>query len=153
MQRKITGFHQDEEGHWVAELECGHNQHVRHDPPFVERPWVTAEHGRQSRLGQELNCARCDEDRCATAGSKAKVTRVMGAALVGSRLLQSAYQNILERITERPRIAGAFQANKGPHLLEIVAYDKFDRIGGTLSLDDLAETQRSAMGRCRTSGS
>ena len=39
MQRKITGFHLDEEGHWVAELECGHNQHVRHDPPYVERPW------------------------------------------------------------------------------------------------------------------
>ena len=30
MQRKITGFHLDEEGYWVAELECGHNQHVRH---------------------------------------------------------------------------------------------------------------------------
>jgi hypothetical protein len=62
MQRKITGFHLDEEGHWVAELECGHNQHVRHDPPYVERPWVITEHGRRSRLGQELNCVRCDED-------------------------------------------------------------------------------------------
>ncbi len=68
MQRKITGFHLDEEGHWVAELECGHNQHVRHDPPYVERPWVITEHGRRSRLGQELNCVRCDEDRCATTG-------------------------------------------------------------------------------------
>ena len=68
MQRKITGFHLDEEGHWVAELECGHNQHVRHDPPYVERPWVITEHGRRSRLGQELNCVRCDEDRCAMTG-------------------------------------------------------------------------------------
>jgi hypothetical protein len=25
MERQVTGFHQDEEGHWVAELECGHN--------------------------------------------------------------------------------------------------------------------------------
>ena len=33
MQAQVTGFHQDEEVHWVAELECGHNQHVRHDPP------------------------------------------------------------------------------------------------------------------------
>jgi hypothetical protein len=47
-------------------LECGHNQHVRHDPPYVERPWVITEHGRRSRLGQELNCVRCDEDRYAT---------------------------------------------------------------------------------------
>ena len=77
MQRKITGFHLDEEGHWVAELECGHNQHVRHDPPYVERPWVITEHGRRSRLGQELNCVRCDEDRCATTGR--------GPALAGSQ--------------------------------------------------------------------
>jgi hypothetical protein len=25
MERQVTGFHQDEEGHWVAELECAHN--------------------------------------------------------------------------------------------------------------------------------
>jgi hypothetical protein len=31
---KITGFHQDEEANWVAELSCGHQQHVRHRPPF-----------------------------------------------------------------------------------------------------------------------
>jgi hypothetical protein len=89
MQRKITGFHLDEEGHWVAELECGHNQHVRHDPPYVERPWVITEHGRRSRLGQELNCVRCDEDRCgegACPGKAAKVTRLIGAALLGSGL-------------------------------------------------------------------
>ena len=29
MDKRIVGFHQDEEAHWVAELECGHNQHVR----------------------------------------------------------------------------------------------------------------------------
>jgi hypothetical protein len=33
MERLIVGFHQDEEKHWVAQLECGHNQHVRHQPP------------------------------------------------------------------------------------------------------------------------
>jgi hypothetical protein len=80
MQRKITGFHLDEEGHWVAELECGHNQHVRHDPPYVERPWVITEHGRRSRLGQELNCVRCDEDSL-------RVTRLIAAALIVSDLL------------------------------------------------------------------
>jgi uncharacterized protein DUF3565 len=34
MQRRIVGYHQDDERHWVAELECGHAQHVRHDPPW-----------------------------------------------------------------------------------------------------------------------
>ncbi len=58
--RSITGFHRDEEGHWVAELACGHGRHVRHAPPFVERPWVTTAEGRASRLGQALECVRCE---------------------------------------------------------------------------------------------
>ena len=33
MQQAIIGFHLDEEQHWVAELACGHGQHVRHTPP------------------------------------------------------------------------------------------------------------------------
>jgi hypothetical protein len=60
MQRRIVGFHRDEEGHWVAELECGHAQHVRHDPPWQVRPWVVTLAGRESRLGVELNCLECD---------------------------------------------------------------------------------------------
>jgi cytochrome c-type biogenesis protein CcmH/NrfF len=62
MKQKITGYHQDEEGHWVAELECGHGQHVRHKPPLVSREWVLAEEGRAAHLGFELNCKRCDEE-------------------------------------------------------------------------------------------
>lgn len=61
MKQPINGYHKDSENHWVAELACGHGQHVRHDPPWMERPWVTTEEGRQSRLGTELNCVRCDE--------------------------------------------------------------------------------------------
>lgn len=60
MDRPITGFTQDDEGHWVALLSCGHGQHVRHEPPFTNRPWVTTQEGRASRLGALLNCVRCD---------------------------------------------------------------------------------------------
>ena len=60
MQRKITCFHRDEENHWVAELDCGHNQHVRHEPPWINRPWVTSAQGRQRALGQVLDCKKCD---------------------------------------------------------------------------------------------
>ena len=60
MKRSIVGFHQDEEGHWVADLECGHGQHVRHDPPWQVRPWVTTPQGRAGRLGQQLDCLNCD---------------------------------------------------------------------------------------------
>ena len=60
MQRPIVGFHQDEQRDWVAELSCGHGQHVRHRPPFTLRPWVTTPEGRASRLGERLDCVRCD---------------------------------------------------------------------------------------------
>jgi hypothetical protein len=60
MLRRIVGFHQDEEGHWVADLECLHTQHVRHDPPWQVRPWVTTEDGRREFIGATLNCVICD---------------------------------------------------------------------------------------------
>lgn len=60
MLRPISGYHLDDEGHWVAELECGHNQHVRHDPPWQERTWVTTATGRQAHLGWQLQCLKCD---------------------------------------------------------------------------------------------
>jgi hypothetical protein len=60
--RRITGFRLDAEGHWVAELECGHTQHVRHDPPWQVREWVTTPEGRTRHLGTVLNCALCPQD-------------------------------------------------------------------------------------------
>lgn len=61
MQRAITGFHVDEENDWVAELECGHFQHVRHNPPLSERSWVLTDEGRARMLGTLLDCLKCDE--------------------------------------------------------------------------------------------
>ncbi|MCL1112508.1 MULTISPECIES: DUF3565 domain-containing protein [Shewanella] len=61
MQQQIVGYHLDEEQHWVAQLACHHFQHVRHNPPWTVREWVTTEVGRQHHLGQQLNCTKCDE--------------------------------------------------------------------------------------------
>jgi len=60
IQRAITGFHCDEDGEWVAELSCGHGQHVRHNPPFQLREWVMDEQGRNGKLGAQLTCSLCD---------------------------------------------------------------------------------------------
>lgn len=60
MRRAIAGYHQDEAGDWVAELTCGHGQHVRHKPPFWNRAWTQTEDGRAAHLGTELDCVRCD---------------------------------------------------------------------------------------------
>lgn len=61
MKRRITGFYEDIEGHFVAMLECGHEQHVRHKPPMVERLWVLSAEGRASKIGALLDCRKCDE--------------------------------------------------------------------------------------------
>jgi hypothetical protein len=57
--RRIRDFHQDDAGDWVAELECGHQQHVRHDPPWQVRPWVVTAEGRKARIGTLLPCNVC----------------------------------------------------------------------------------------------
>jgi tellurite resistance-related uncharacterized protein len=60
MNRSVTGFHRDIAGDWVAELDCGHDQHVRHRPPFELRPWVIEEAERSARIGSPLPCPLCD---------------------------------------------------------------------------------------------
>jgi len=60
MERSIIGFHQDSENDWVAELDCGHFQHTRHNPPWVVRPWVVTPEGRASMIGIKLLCKKCD---------------------------------------------------------------------------------------------
>jgi hypothetical protein len=61
MKQPIAGYHKDEHDDWVAELACGHFQHVRHKPPFFNRPWVESQEGRKRMLGEVLNCVKCDE--------------------------------------------------------------------------------------------
>jgi len=57
--RRIAGFHMDDAGDWVAQLECGHNQHVRHNPPWASRPWVVSPEGRAAMIGEMLQCPKC----------------------------------------------------------------------------------------------
>jgi hypothetical protein len=82
VQRSVVGFHQDEEGAWVAELACGHRRHVRHQPPFQLRPWVLDAEGRRRRLGTPLDCGLCDQEaprRSDAAGGEAPASPVEGA--------------------------------------------------------------------------
>ena len=59
-ERVIIGFHLDEENHWVADLECGHTRHVRHDPPWQNREWVTTLEARRLNIGKSFTCKKCE---------------------------------------------------------------------------------------------
>ena len=59
--RAIVGVHQDDEGHWVADLECGHSQHMRHQPPWQNRAWVLTSEGRARFIGVRVGCRQCAE--------------------------------------------------------------------------------------------
>ncbi len=61
MKRKIIGFDKDEENHWRAKLECGHFQHVRHNPPLISREWILTDAGREGKTGAILECKKCNE--------------------------------------------------------------------------------------------
>jgi hypothetical protein len=60
MVRIVVGFRQDQAGDWVVKLDCGHERHVRHDPPWMVREWVTTEAGRESWMGRTMECGECD---------------------------------------------------------------------------------------------
>lgn len=60
MERKIIEFIKDEEGHWTALLDCGHRQHVRHNPPWQIRPWTQTQTGRKKFIGFPLFCKKCE---------------------------------------------------------------------------------------------
>lgn len=57
--RRIVRFERDDAGEWVADLECGHRVHIRHDPPWQIRPWVLDDATRATKVGTAIECGRC----------------------------------------------------------------------------------------------
>ncbi len=120
MERTIIGFHQDEHGDWVADLDCGHARHVRHKPPWTVRPWVTKEEGRRQFLGHKFNCVKCES---LDASDKSRIhlpleflskLRQLGEAYLANDdpIRQSGFQGGAERWRcEREPILDAFQGS------------------------------------------
>jgi hypothetical protein len=59
---RLLDFRQDDQDHWVALLSCGHTQHLRHQPPWQNRPWVIDQQQRHALLGQPFPCGWCAQD-------------------------------------------------------------------------------------------
>ena len=56
---KVLDLRQDDEGHWVAILSCGHTQHLRHQPPWQNRHWLLDPQRRNALIGQPFVCGWC----------------------------------------------------------------------------------------------
>jgi tellurite methyltransferase len=85
----IVGYHLDDEAIWVADLDCGHRQHIRHKPPFQNAAWVTTEDGRAQKLGSFLPCRLCRMPRLPACAAVYKETAIFDAASVPAGLLAS----------------------------------------------------------------
>ena len=55
-KRTAVGFQQDDEGRWLARLDCGHDVAARHEPPWVD---LLTEEGRRNALGMSAACPKC----------------------------------------------------------------------------------------------
>ena len=84
----ISGFHQDAEGNWVADLACGHAQHVRHRPPWESRPWVASDAERAKKVGAEIECPLCRMPELPSGAREYKRTATFTEATVPPGLLR-----------------------------------------------------------------
>jgi hypothetical protein len=74
----------------VAELECGHTQHLRHTPPWQVRLWVLTSEGRASRIGTRLPCRKCSDAQAGVAESMGTPERVRSALV---QIALAAYED------------------------------------------------------------
>ena len=88
VQRKIAAFREDDKGDFIAELDCGHGQHMRHKPPMTFRPWVLTEEGRAARVGADCECVLCDRAEMPRGYEEHRRTNVFDAASVPRALLR-----------------------------------------------------------------
>ena len=60
IDRRIVAVHVESIDTCVVELDCGHRRHVRDRPPLERYPWVRDAAARAARVGQSIECGRCD---------------------------------------------------------------------------------------------
>jgi uncharacterized protein DUF3565 len=101
VEREIVGFQLDAQGEWVADLDCGHRQHMRHQPPFYPRPWLLEAEGRRRRLGTPLRCRLCEQNVPGPASS----TEVGGEAACFAHLVCPDCGIVLDGSPHRPGCA------------------------------------------------
>ena len=88
----------------MADLACGHTQHVRHDPPWQVRPWVLTAESRATRLGTMLTCRPCAE-RAENAPTPYDDARMCGLCEDGAREVEEGARRRADGAGDEPERA------------------------------------------------
>lgn len=88
-ERVIVAFRVDDAAEWIAELACGHHQHVRHQPPLQFREWVLSDEGRRAHVGTLTVCRLCDQALLPERLTYARTTPVWDERTVPPALLRA----------------------------------------------------------------
>lgn len=89
IDRKIVAIETEPDGAVVATLDCGHRRHVVHRPPLASNPWILDAAEREARLGQRIECGRCDALERPVDMTCYRQTAVFEAATIPAGLLHS----------------------------------------------------------------
>jgi tellurite methyltransferase len=117
--RDIVGFHQDEAGDWVAELSCLHSQHLRHRPPFQDRPWVLDPAQRAASVGTYIECPLCDR------AEMPEGLRLLGTA---GRWDQDSLPGVFRRLHRTPEaVWGLLRVTEGNIGIRMETSPRLDR--------------------------
>ncbi len=73
--RRMLAFEPDGDG-WIVRLDCGHTRHIHHRPPLATNPWLLDAREREARVGQNIECARCERLELPAAAVAYKTTAV-----------------------------------------------------------------------------
>jgi tellurite methyltransferase len=60
IDRQILDIEAESADSCVAALDCGHRRHIRHRPPLERHPWILDPAERAARVGQRIECGRCE---------------------------------------------------------------------------------------------
>lgn len=88
VDRRIISLELESEGTCVASLDCGHTRHIRHRPPLENYPWILDPAQRDARVGERIECGRCDALERPADAVRYRQTDVFEAATIPAGLLK-----------------------------------------------------------------
>jgi tellurite resistance-related uncharacterized protein len=88
IDRQILSIEPESADSVVATLDCGHRRHIRHRPPLESHPWILDPVARVARVGQRIECGRCERLELPAGAACYKQTAEFTAATIPAGLLK-----------------------------------------------------------------